>query len=340
MGKPARVMLGITVAMLMGALRRLPPVVRAWLGITMCRRARRMTWGWIPIDKPPVLTIQSGQTVRIDTISHQGSTQPEDPLTFLGALGVRPEEVLQDVRDFWASRSNRPRGEGRTGAHVLTGPIAVAGAEPGDMLEVQILDVSPRVSYGINTASATSGVFSAEYPGTRQGDPGVDISGESRNLIRTGMVDGRQVALFSDRIHVPLAPFMGTMAVAPRDPAVGQPGVTVARFLSSRPPGPYGGNMDLQALTKGATLFLPVFHAGALFYVGDPHGVQGDGEVSGNALEQSNSGVFRFILHRPDDCCSARRDPTHHPDGHRQGFNRALRIATLEVVNFLVKERD
>ena len=110
-----------------------------------------LSWGWIPTDKPPVLMIQSGETVRIDTISHHGSTQDEDPVDYLGRYGVESEEILQDVRDFWASRPERPR-EGRTGAHVLTGPIAIAGAEPGDMLEIQILEVSTRVPYGFNGA--------------------------------------------------------------------------------------------------------------------------------------------------------------------------------------------
>ena len=110
-------------------------------------RPENVTWGWIPIDARPALTIQSGQTVRVDTLSHHGSTQDEDPVTFLPKLGVKPDEILQDVRDFWASRGGRPR-EGRGGAHLLTGPIAITGAEPGDMLEVQILDMTPRVPYG------------------------------------------------------------------------------------------------------------------------------------------------------------------------------------------------
>ena len=89
-------------------------------------RPATVTWGWFPIDRPPVLTIQSGDTVRIDTLSHAGATQNEEPDTFLGALGVEPDQILQDVRDFWASRSDRPR-EGR-GGHVITGPIGDSSA--------------------------------------------------------------------------------------------------------------------------------------------------------------------------------------------------------------------
>lgn len=303
-------------------------------------RPENVTWGWIPIDAPPVLTIQSGQTVRIDTISHHGSTQDEDPVTFLPKFGVEPDEILQDVRDFWASRGSRPR-EGRGGAHVLTGPVAIAGAEPGDMLEVQILELTTRVPYGVNTTGPMSGVFGRNYPGTRQGDAGLDVPSATRRLLRTGTVNGRQVVLFSDTIHVPVAPFMGIMAVAPRAPIVGEPGVTIAGVQSSTPPGPYGGNMDLKDLTAGSTLYLPVFHKGALFYVGDPHGAQGHGEVSGNALEQSVTGVFRFMLHKGTSIPGPRAEtPTHYVlMGVDLDLDRAMRLATLEAVNFLVHEK-
>ena len=99
--------------------------------------------------------------------------------------------------------------------------------------------------------------------------------------------------------------------------------------------------MDLYALTVGSTLYLPVFQPGALFYVGDPHGLQGDGEVSGNALEQSLSGVFQFVLHKGKTIDGPRAEIPHtlHPCGHRLALNRAMRMAVLEVVNFLVKEK-
>jgi acetamidase/formamidase len=305
-------------------------------------RPENVVWGWIPTDAKPAVTVQSGETVRIDTISHQGATQAEDPVTFLGKLGVKPEEVLQDARDFWASRATRPRDQGRTGAHILTGPVAVTGAAPGDTLEIQILELSPRVPWGINTAGATSGVFAADYPGTKSGDPGSGVSGNNPpNLIRTAVENGREVALFSDTIRVPLAPFMGTMAVAPRSPQVGQPGVTVAGMQSSKQPGPYGGNMDNKALVAGASLFLPVFQQDALFYTGDSHAAMGDGEVSGNALEQSLTGVFRFVLHKGMTISGPRAEtPTHYiMMGIDRDLNRAMRMATLEVVNFLVKEK-
>ncbi len=115
-------------------------------------RPENLSWGWYPIDKEPVVTIRSGQTVRIETLSHAGATQDENPVTYLTGLGVPREEILEDVLDFWASRDERPR-EGRSG-HVITGPIYIDGAEPGDTLEVQILNIETRVPWGINNTSA------------------------------------------------------------------------------------------------------------------------------------------------------------------------------------------
>ena len=106
-------------------------------------RPETVSWGWYPIDKEPVVTIQSGETVRINTLTHAGATQREEPGAYLTGLGIPRDEILQDVLDFWASRDGRPR-EGRSG-HVITGPVYVEGAEPGDMLEVQILDIQTRV---------------------------------------------------------------------------------------------------------------------------------------------------------------------------------------------------
>jgi acetamidase/formamidase len=302
-------------------------------------RPDNLSWGFIPTDKDSVLTIESGETVRIDTLSHHGSTQDQDPVEFLDNFGVQRNEILDDVIDFWASRPSRPR-EGRTGVHVLTGPIGIAGAEPGDMLEIQILELRTRVPYGFNSATATSGVFSEEYPGARDGDDGADIADPRRTLIRTTAANGREYAMLGN-LRIPLAPFMGIMAVAPESPAVGQPGVTVAGIQSSRPPGAYGGNLDIRQLTAGSTLYLPVFRDGAHFYTGDPHAVQGDGEVSGTALEYSLTGVFRFVLHKDVALTAPRAEtPTHYlAIGIDVDLDRAMREAVAEAVRFLVEEK-
>ena len=291
-----------------------------------------LTWGDFPADKEPVLRMQSGQTVRIDT-------QDEDPVTWLGAQGIAPEDIPQEVMDFWASREGRPR-EGRSG-HVITGPIFVEGAEPGDVLEVQVLSLETMASWGINNTSSRGGVLSAAYPGSRDGDEGLDIPPGTRHVIRTAMVGGREVALFAPGIEIPLSPFMGIMAVAPANPTVGEPGVTVPGVQGSRPPGVFGGNLDVKDLGVGSTLYLPVFHPGALFYVGDPHGVQGDGEVSGTALEQSLTGVFRIVLHKDRTLEGPRAENATHwiIMGIDLDLDRALQKSVLEVVAFLQEEK-
>jgi acetamidase/formamidase len=131
------------------------------------------------------------------------------------------------------------------------------------------------------------------------------------------------------------------MAVAPGDPRVGQPGVTIPGVQTSTPPGSYGGNMDLRDLTAGSTLYLPVFRRGGLFYTGDPHGAQGNGEVSGNALEQSMTAVLRFVVHKSKPLSAPRAEtPTHYIlMGIDLDLDRAMRLATVEVIKFLVEEK-
>jgi acetamidase/formamidase len=299
-------------------------------------RPETVVWGEFPADRPPVLTVRSGEIVAIDTLSHQGTTQDADPVAFLTALGVKRDEILQDAIDFWNTRSSRPR-DGR-GQHVLTGPIYIEGAEPGDTLEVQILDFALRTPFGINSPSPTAGVLANSYPGAKPGDK--PPAGAPR-LIRTGRENGRPVAFFSNDIVIPLRPFMGTMAVAPPRATIGQPGIAVEGVQNSRPPGAYGGNLDFKDLAAGSSLFLPVFHSGARFYVGDPHSAQGDGEVDGTALEHSLTGTFRFVVHKGRTLSLPRAEtPTHHVVmGIDLDLDRAMRIAVEQAVDFLTREK-
>ncbi len=153
-----------------------------------------VSWGWFPIDKEPVLRVQPGETVRINTLTHAGASQGEEPVAYLTGLGLPRDEILQDVLDFWASREGRPR-EGRSG-HVITGPVYIEGAEAGDVLEIEILSIETRVSWGINNTSARGGVFSMDYPGAHEGRscPRTSLR-EPAHVIRTGDADGREVAL-------------------------------------------------------------------------------------------------------------------------------------------------
>ena len=301
-----------------------------------------LSWGWFPIEKEPVVTALPGQTIEVQTLTGVGIFQDFHPVEELKYMGVPETEVLPDLVEFWETRKSRPR-EGRAG-HLVTGPIYIEGAEPGDTLEVQILDVRPRVLWGFNSTRAFSGVMSKTYPGYREGDRGLDIPPETDEvppeewrIIRTERSGNDLVGVYPSGIRVPLAPFMGIMAVAPT-PVIGQPGVRVEGVQSSGPPGAFGGNLDVKHLTAGSKLFLPVFHSGARFYVGDPHAAQGDGEVSGKAIEQSMVGVFRFVLHKNSLIEGPRAETADHHliMGIDVDLDRALRKATENVVEFLV----
>src|SRR4029079_14841440 len=225
--------------------------------------------GHLPAGRKPVLTVKSGQTVRIDTISHQGVTGT-DPVTFFGSAGIKPNEVLPDAIDVF-NKVQIPKG---AGTHVLTGPIYVEGADTGDMLEVRVRQIDFRVPYGVNNSYKGTGVL-----------PGVH-SGPYPKIIKFDLQ--RRVALFAPGIEIPLVPFMGIMTVMPPEPSL----------PSSRPPGIYGGNMDFNRLTVGSSLYLPVHQRGALFYTGDSRAVQGDGEINGTAIEASLSPILQFIVHK------------------------------------------
>src|ERR1700722_650264 len=266
-------------------------------------------WGYFAADAPPVLRIRSGQTVRIDTVAHSGMNTADDPVTFFGRGGIPAEQVLQDVIDIHR-KVVHPKG---ASAHVLTGPIYVEGAAPGDMLEVRIIALEHRVPYGVNNSNHGTGVLPDLLPGP------------SAKIIKFDLA--RNVALFSDEVEIPLHPFMGIMAVAPpRD----------LGLVSSRPPARWGGNMDFNKLGVGATLYLPVFNNGALFFTGDSHAVQGDGEVDGTAIEASLTATLQFIVHK--DAGTSMRWPRAEDDSYYYAMgldldlNKAMQEAAQETV--------
>jgi acetamidase/formamidase len=308
--------------------------------------------GGFIIDSPSVLDIKSGDVVRVDVINQSGATNATfDPVTFFGAFGVAPDEVLPDAIDFWNSLPTKVR----YGPHILTGPIYIEGAEPGDTIELQILDVYQRVPFGLNNTAPQGGVLSTTYPGYREGDVPLDIPpvppgapagvfpDVRQHLYRTAKVKGVDVALFDDNIQVPLRPFFGVMGVAPPTgqfigntedsppPATG--------VQSSTQPWNFGGNIDSHVLRKGAKVYFPVFQSGAQFFFGDTHSVQGDGEVSGTALEHSLAGVFRFVLHKNtgQEWPWAENKDHYILMGFHWDLDRAMRNATIETIKFLTE---
>jgi acetamidase/formamidase len=159
--------------------------------------------------------------------------------------------------------------------HILTGPIAVRGAEPGDVLEVDILDVTLRQDWGYNMIRPLAGTLPDDFHEMR--------------LLNIPLDREKMVGHMPWGLELPLAPFFGVMGVAP-PPAWGR--------ITSLIPRAMGGNLDNKELGAGAKLYLPVFVPGALFSCGDGHGVQGDGEVCVTAIETALQGRFRLTLRK------------------------------------------
>ena len=227
-------------------------------------------WGRLPcaIDEP-LMTVEPGTTLTLDTLSHEGllEDQGRDPATFFGSHGAT--DVLDDAVALAASSvSHDPRVDG---PHVVSRPIEIRGAEPGDLLAIRVGRLQRRVPYGVVSNRHGRGALPEEYPRDQQ----TVVS------VFTPVVDGRGVI---GPASFELAPFLGIMGVAVRED----------RRPHSVPPGPHGGNLDIRLLTEGSTLYLPVQVPGALAYVGDPHFAQGDGEVALTALEASLRATLTF----------------------------------------------
>src|SRR5712692_8368283 len=295
------------------AAQTVPP--KATPDATLRSTPETVIWGYLTADLPPALTVKSGQTVKIDTVSHQGLLGKDDPVTFFGAAGIPKDQVLQDAVDIYKTV---PRTRGMS-VHVLTGPIYVEGAAPGDMLEVRVHKLELRVPYGVNNSGPTSGVL-----------PGF-LSAPAPKIIK--LDTARNVAPLSDDIEVPLSPFLGIMSVAPSRDVL---------LVSSRPPWRWGGNIDFNKLTVGSSLYLPVFNNGAQFYTGDPHAAQGDGEVNGTAIEASLTATLQFVVHKGAGKSMRwprAEDATHYyMMGMDLDLNVAMRQATRETVDFLQEQ--
>ncbi|WP_371543325.1 acetamidase/formamidase family protein [Streptomyces sp. NBC_00554] len=238
-------------------------------------------WGLLPNARSkPTLSVPSGTSVSLDTISHEGilADQGRDPAAFFAAAGIHG--ILHDTAELAAS--TRLHDPAVHGPHVVTGPVHIQGAEPGDVLEVEVLRLRRRAPYGVISNRHGKGALPGEYP---QG-PGPDPV----SLVATVDDDGRGRLPVGDGrdIRFPLRPFLGIMGTAP---------ATVAP-VHSVPPGPHGGNLDVRHLGVGARLFLPVAVEGALFYAGDPHFSQGDGEVALTAFEAPLRATLRLTVHR------------------------------------------
>ena len=259
-------------------------------------------WGYLSnAADAPVLTVPSGATVIFDTLSHEGllEDQGRNPVQYFASKGIPAHQVLKDA--IAITQSDLPHDFAKDGPHIITGPVAVDGAEPGDVLKVDILSVVPRVAYGVISNRHGKGALPGEFPEGPKPEP--DASAQSPEKFHNVSVftpirrnrQGKWEAVMTNRqgetIAFPTAPFMGVMGVAA---ATDQP-------VHSVPPGVFGGNMDVKDLGAGTTVYLPVFVPGANFYTGDPHMVQANGEVALTALEHSMRATFRFTLLKKGD---------------------------------------
>lgn len=266
--------------------------------------ATTVSWGNYWSEAKPVLTIKSGDYVKVHTLITSNPRRLE-------AAGVSPEMVEQELRDVQALKDRGP------GGHVNTGPIFIEGAESGDVLEVQIISVELAIPYGYN-AIGGNGFLSDEI--------------FTRKMRIIPLDKEKMMGHFSDSIEIPLKPFFGSMGVAPRK--------EIGRW-NSAPPWMHAGNLDNKELVAGTTLYIPVFVKGALFQVGDGHAAQGNGEVDITAIETSLKGELRFIVHKDMKLdWPMAETPTHIISmGMDRDMKPAARIAVRQMIRYLMQEK-
>jgi acetamidase/formamidase len=274
---------------------------------TLAASPSTVVWGYYSAKAKPVLTVHSGDTVRIQTLSTCGSTER------LIGEGVAAADIPAYNADIY--REVKDKGPG---GHILTGPVAIAEAEPGDVLEVQILKVDIDVPFACNGFGAGRGFLPNDYPYGRTKIIPLDRE--------------KMLADFAPGIAIPLHPFFGSMGVAPPESA---------GRLDSAPPWMHAGNMDNKELVAGTTLYIPVHAKGALFEVGDGHAGQGNGEVDITAMETFLSGTFRFVVHKDQHLLWPRAEtPSSYISmGFSPDLKEATTLAVRDMINFLVEQK-
>jgi acetamidase/formamidase len=262
--------------------------------------ATTVAYGYYSPTATPVLRIASGDVVEVTTML----TNVPDRLE---RAGVAPNDVEPELREIVAKVTDKG-----PGGHILTGPISVEGADSGDVLEVRILEITPKLKYGYNGCSGFLRANCEQGAGTKI----IPIDAK------------KMTAEFAPGIIIPLKPFFGSMGVAPA--------MSVGR-ISSNPPSTNAGNLDNKELVAGTTLFIPIHVAGALFEVGDGHLAQGDGEVDQTAIETSLRGKLQFIVRKDMKLTWPRGEtPTHWITmGTDTSLTQATKVAVQEMVDFL-----
>ena len=253
----------------------------------------------------PAIAINSG-----DLVVLEGPTHVEPDL--VERSGVVPPS---DIADYHRAIYREVKDRGPS-VHVLVGPIYVNGAEPGDVLEVRILEVELASNYGVNRFRPDAGTLPGEFA-----EPWARVIRIDRE---------KKTAEVARGVVVPVnRPFFGTMGVAP-DPSLGR--------ISSGPPGAHTGNLDNKDLGAGATLYMPIHAMGALFSAGDGHAAQGHGEVDLTAIETGLRGRFQFFVRKDMKLKWPRAENSNHwiVMGLHQDLNEAMKIAVRETIDFIV----
>lgn len=267
---------------------------------------KTVAWGYYDAKTPPVLRVKSGDTVEIQTLITNSPKGLEE-------AGVPPAQVEQSLRDIYDQVKDKG-----PGPHILTGPVFIEGAEPGDVLEVRILAAKLAIPYAYNGFWPGMGYLPNDFPYPKTKIIPLD--------------EKRMIARFAPGIEIPLHPFFGSMGVAPPE--------TSGR-VSSAPPWIQAGNLDNKELVAGATLYIPVHAPGALFEVGDGHAGQGDGEVDITAMETSLLGTFQFVVRKDMHLRWPHAEtPTHFITmGLHEDLNEATKLAVREMIEFLMTEK-
>ena len=265
-----------------------------------------VAWGYYDAKTAPVLRIKSGDTVEIQTLI---TNSPKG----LEKAGLPADQVEQSLRDI----TDQVKEKG-PGGHILTGPIYIEDAQPGDVLEVKILAIKLAIPYAYNAFGPGRGYIPDDFPYSKMKIIPLD--------------EQRMIAKFAPGIEIPLRPFFGSMGDAPPESA---------GKWNSAPPWIMAGNMDNKDLVAGTTLYIPVHAPGALFEVGDGHAGQGDGEVDITALETSLVGTFQFIVRKDMHLKWPRAEtPTHYITmGFNDNLNACATLAVREMIDFLVTEK-
>ncbi len=333
-----------------GPVNILQPGVGPMVGTYVPARPDQILWGHLPIaTTPPILTVNSGAVLTIDAVSHEGilEDQGKDPVEFFGYRGVPRDHILKDAIEIARTRERIG-----PGPHVVTGPIHLRGAEVGDVLKVEVLDIKLRVPYGVVSSRHGKGALPDIYPDAWEDDPryrkyfnqGGNVSVFTPVRTRNGELVG--VMPGSNRPRFPLNSFMGIMGVARN----------TTGMVDSVPPTDTGGNMDVNDFGMGSTVYLPIRVPGAKFFIGDPHHAQGDGEVALTAMEGSMRGTFRLTVIKPGGRAPKIAfsypfgETADHwipiglsdPDGNRNGnitdLDTAMRKAVMNALQFLTEE--